>query len=184
MIYAGFKVRLIAFAYDYLVILAYLAVLTAVSIVPAILSPHTISGLLFDSPLKSDFITFILLVLPVILYFTFGESSSQMATWGKRKAGLRVVNQNGGRITRPRAFIRSLVKFLPWQLAHTGLYHIPGWPLAPEAPPPFVLAAFAGVWLMVGAYIGTMLFTRTHRTPYDWLVNSFVVRLLPEDGSV
>ncbi len=137
MVYAGFKARLIAFAYDYLVILAYLALLTVISITFIILMPQTISGL-FTSPLQSDFITFIILVLPVMLYFTVGESSPQMATWGKRKAGLRVVNQNGSKVTRSQAFIRSLAKLLPWQLAHTGLYHIPGWPLAPESPSPLL----------------------------------------------
>ena len=49
----------------------------------------------FASPVVMDAIAFLTLILPVILYFTLQESSPRQATWGKRKAGIRVASLQG-----------------------------------------------------------------------------------------
>jgi hypothetical protein len=56
--------------------------------------------------------------------------------------------------------------------AYTCLFHIPGWPLAPAAPPGWVPAGFGPVWLLVITYLATLAFSRFHRTPYDRLAGS------------
>src|SRR5688500_16624652 len=108
--YAGFPKRLAAFALDYLVILGYLVSLTLISVGLAYVVelPQPIVTVL-TTPLVADGLTFLIVVLPVILYFTLQESSLAQATWGKRKLGLRVINVNGERLSRTRAFVRSLV---------------------------------------------------------------------------
>jgi uncharacterized RDD family membrane protein YckC len=50
-------------------------------------------------PVDRGRLTFLTLVLPVILYFCFQESSLTQATWGKRKLGLRVVTAIGARLS-------------------------------------------------------------------------------------
>ena len=174
--YAGFARRLKAFAFDYLFILAYILVLLGVCLgVNLAVGPLANISPLFAFPVFLDAMSFVILILPVILYFTLQEGSSRKATWGKRKAGLRVVNASGDRLTRRQALVRSLVKLLPWQIAHTSIYHIEGLPFAPVEPPPPVMAGFVLVYLLVGIYIASALISKEHRTPYDWAAGSCVI---------
>ena len=174
--YAGFVKRLKAFMLDCLIIFAYLVVLAGVNY-GILLSGGVFenSSPNFASPIARDAIAFLTLILPVILYFTLQESSSRQATWGKRKVGIRVVNASGGRLSKKQAFVRSLVKFLPWQIAHTCIYHIEGLPFSPVAPSSMVMAGFGLVYLLVGIYIASALISKKHRAPYDWAAGSFVI---------
>ncbi len=174
--YAGFIKRLKAFGFDYLLIVGYIVLLVAVTMAVINLSGFLGISLRWpDNPFLADLMAFITLVLPVILYFTLQESSPKQATWGKRKAGIRVVNANGDRLTRKQAFIRSLVKLIPWQMSHTCLFHIPGWPMAVTTIPPMVTAGFVLVYVLVGIYIASALISKKHRTPYDWLSGSYAI---------
>jgi len=174
--YAGFAKRLKAFMFDYLVIFAYIAALAGVNF-GIILSGESLEDIspFFASPVIKDAIAFITLILPVILYFTLQEGSPNQATWGKRQVGLRVVNVNGETLTKAQAFARSLIKFLPWQIAHTSIYHIEGLPFAPVEPSPMVIAGFVLVYLLVGVYITSALISKKCRTPYDWASGSYVI---------
>ena len=176
--YAGFAKRLKAFTFDYLIIFAYIAVLFGVNF-GIILSGGRLEEVspLFASPVVKDAIAFVTLILPVVLYFTLQESSARQATWGKRKAGIRVVDAHGGRLTRKRAFVRSLVKLLPWQIAHTSIYHIEGFPFAPVEPAPMVIFGFVLAYGLVGIYIASALISKKNRTPYDWLAGSCVIEM-------
>lgn len=174
--YAGFTKRLKAFAFDYLIICGYIVLLTVMT-----MTAVKIGGLMgvslrwSENAILADLMAFVMLVLPVILYFTFQESSAKQSTWGKRKAGIRVVNADGGRLTRRQAFMRSLVKMIPWQVAHTSLFHIPGWPFAVTLIPPAVTAGFALVYVLIGIYIATVFISKKRRTLYDWVSGSYVI---------
>lgn len=168
--------RIKAFALDYLVILGYLAVLTGASLAVS-LGIGISTGIrdFLAQPLVADLLTFFTVLLPVVLYFTFTESSPRQASWGKRRTGIRVVDAGGSRLSRRAALVRSLVKFLPWQLAHSSIYHIPGWPLNPGEIPWYSAVGLVLTWALVIAYLLTLLLGKTHRTPYDWLAGSRVV---------
>jgi len=173
--YAGLGPRVVAFLWDFLLIAAYIIVLT---LLVRLLLAFGLSGAaaaIFSSPVRADLFAFFALILPVIIYFTLGESSLAQATWGKRRAGVSVISTAGGRLSRPQAFLRSLVKFIPWQIAHTSLFNIPGWPLNPQPPSPWVIAGFTVVWILVLLYLLSLALTPTHRAPYDWLAGSAVV---------
>ena len=173
--YAGFGKRLKAFALDYLIILAYIVLMAGVNF-GVILKGRALEDIspLFASPIAKDALAFLTLILPVILYFTLQEGSPRYGTWGKRKAGIRVVNANGGALTKLQAFVRSIVKFLPWQIAHTSIYQIkevvPGGPSEP-----FDITGFVLVYMLVGIYISSALISKKHRTPYDWISRSYVI---------
>jgi len=174
--YAGFTKRLIAFGFDCLMISGYIIFLTAVRL--AIINITGFLRLPFswpESQLIAEIMAFVTLVLPVILYFALQESSSHQATWGKRKAGLRVINLNGGALTRTQAFMRSIVKFLPWQIAHTCIFNVEGWPLEVTTLSPLVVTGFAMVYVLVGIYIASALISKKHRTLYDLISGAFVV---------
>jgi len=174
--YAGFGGRLKAFGFDYLIIFAYIVVLFGVNF-GIIMSGGVLeeASPLFSLPVVKDAIAFLTLILPVALYFTIQESSPHQATWGKRKVGIRVVNAKGETLTRWRAFVRALVKLLPWQIAHTSIYHIKGFPFAPAEPSPMVWFGFGLAYGLVGIYIASALISKKHRTPYDWAAGSYVI---------
>lgn len=167
--------RVLAFALDYLMIAAYATALAAVTFAAAASPLRRSLAVLLATPASRDAVAFVTIVLPVILYFALQEGSARQGTWGKRRLGLRVTALGGGQLPLIRAFVRALVKFLPWQIAHTCLFHYPGWPLAPAAPPGWVTAGFALVWLLVITYLALLGFSKSHRTPYDRLAGSAVL---------
>ena len=71
--------------------------------------------------------------------------------------------------------MRSIIKFLPWQLAYTSIYHVPGWPLAPEDLTQLSSAGLMLVWVLVEVYIVSALVSRAYRTPCDWISGAYVV---------
>lgn len=174
--YAGLAIRVKAFAYDYLIISGYIILLTASTLI--ITRTAGLLGISLhwpENPLRADLMAFVTLILPVILYFSLQESSPKQATWGKRKMGLRVVNTNGKKLTRTQALARSALKFLPWQIAHTSIFHIKGFPRAIVEVPTIVLAGFGLVYLLTGAYIASTLISDEKRAPYDRVAGSFVI---------
>ena len=69
--------------------------------------------------------------------------------------------------------MRSSIKFAPWELSHGLIWQLI---LVPRgATPPFLIAGFALVYVVVGIYLGTLLIGSTHRTLYDRLSGSRVV---------
>lgn len=167
--------RIAAFTLDYLLIVGYLVVVSVAGLFLA-LGPLGDEWRAFVSnPIRMDLVAFVTTILPVMSYFTLLESSERGATWGKHRMSLRVVNLDGSRLSKGRALIRSSVKFLPWQLSHTCLFHIPGWPSAIEEPPTWVTVGFILVWVLIGFYVVALAVNPFGRAPYDWIAGSRVV---------
>jgi uncharacterized RDD family membrane protein YckC len=171
---AGFLPRLGAFALDLIPVLVYAILLLAIfaSITLGIFHLQPDQG---AHPVLFDAVAFVTIVLPVILYFAIQESSPRQATWGKRCLGLRVIAKDGSRLSFVQALLRSGVKFLPWQIAHTCLFHIHGWPFAVQSFPNWVMTGFIVMYVIVAVYLLTLL-VKPHRTPYDWIAGSVVVK--------
>jgi uncharacterized RDD family membrane protein YckC len=90
---------------------------------------------------------------------------------------LRVITKDGSRLSFVQALLRSVVKFLPWQIAHTCLFHIPGWPFAVQGFPTWVMAGFVILYVLLFVYLITLTFTPKRQALYDWLAGSYVVRV-------
>ncbi len=175
MIIASFQQRISAFLLDYLVIALYMIFLVIISVGLGMGPFRDAFRTMFANPNISEISAFLLLVLPVILYFTLFESSSWKASWGKRKLGLYVIDKHGERLTLPISFVRSILKFLPWELTHACLWRIPGWPLAPTTPSPLIIAGLALVWILVAAYLVSILTNKKHRSLYDLIAGTSVI---------
>lgn len=170
-VYAGFSARTAAFVLDYVLILGYLLGITLL-----LLLLNLVFGAnqwLFANRIRAQFVAFLLVTLPITLYFAISESSARRGTWGKQRLSLRVVNQNGDRIHFPRAFGRTVLKFIPWEISHTLIWQIS---FFPEADAVWINYGFVLVYGLIGLNILSLLMTRQHQTLYDLIVRTYVIR--------
>lgn len=167
--------RIGAFGVDYVVIAAYMVALAVVSVALGATSAGRLASA-FEDPFTGQLLSIALLTIPVACYFALCESSLHRATPGKRLLGVEVTTPGGARISRGRAFLRAVGKLAPWEAAHAGLRHLPGWPGPVDRFPPEALAALGAAWVLAGLYLATLVFDSAHRTPYDRLARTVVRR--------
>ena len=170
--YAGFWQRVRAFALDYIIILFCLAALTLLSLL--INRLFGVNEWLFADRVRAQITGFFLITLPVALYFAFGESSVQQATWGKKRGALMVTDANGARISFWRSLARTLLKFIPWELSHTLIWEIY---FSPQANSLLINYGFILVHGLIGLNIASLLMTKKHQTLYDLLAKTYVTKL-------
>lgn len=103
---------------DYLVIVAWLLVLTGLSLIVQPLLPPATGP---QDVYLTDLTVFAMTVFPVWLYLTLTEASAAAGTLGKHLAGLRVRSADSGRAGFARAAARNAIKLLPWQLGHVAV---------------------------------------------------------------
>lgn len=175
MVFASAWRRIAAFLLDYLIISAYLILLVLVGFGLGFGPLRGVFEVMFADPNSSEISAFLLLVLPVLLYFALFECSSRQATWGKQRMRLRVTSTSGARLSLPRSLVRSLLKLIPWELTHACLWRIPGWPTDPATPSPIITAGLVLVWILIGAYLISMFVGKKHRALYDWIAGTSVV---------
>lgn len=166
--------RVAAFAIDYAVIAAYIGFLTGLNIaVRAALHQRLALPRTNAAKIEGHAVAFLTLTVPVALYFALSEASRSRATMGKRALGLRVTRMDGGRVPLGRSLLRSAVKFAPWEVAHTAIWHTPGQPfVSPPATRNVVGYALA---LCGAAWYAGALFVGARRTPYDRIAGTLVV---------
>ncbi|WP_020008528.1 RDD family protein [Salinicoccus albus] len=112
---AANKTRLIALAIDYIAIVIYLCLLFITMMLLYLILFEDIPEF---SEMNAHLISFVTTVLPVVLCFSIMEYKFPYGTVGKRKMNLKVIFS---RHTYLHSLIRNTVKFLPWQIGHTGV---------------------------------------------------------------
>lgn len=131
-----------------------------------------LSGALFGNPLLGELIGFMVLTLPVTLYFALSERSAAGGTWGKRRMRLRVVTDDGRRLSLGRSLARSGLKFVPWELSHAIIWQFS----AAGADPPAILnVGLVGVWVLIGLNLLSALLDQRRRARYDRMARTVVV---------
>jgi uncharacterized RDD family membrane protein YckC len=170
-IYAGFWQRVGAFALDYVIILVYLVAITLFSLLMN--SLFRVNQWLFTDRIRAQLIGFLLITLPVSLYFALSESSVRQATWGKQRLGLKVTDRDGNQISFWKSVVRTALKFIPWELAHTLIWQIS---FTPNQFPQWIVAGFIIVYLLIGANIASLVFRKDRQTLYDLLTGTYVVK--------
>ena len=168
---AGLGVRLGAFAFDYLPILAYLTALVGVGAALGRAFPEAVAGA-FAGAASAQAIGFATVTLPAGLYFALSEASTRQATWGKRRLRLQVVGPGARRLGLRRSLARTALKFVPWELAHGAVW---GFTLAGDAAAPGATVLLILTWVGVGANVAAI--ARSRRTLYDLLAGTSVVRV-------
>lgn len=170
--YASPLQRILAFGLDYLVIAAYMLVLA----VAALLLNRLVPGLwqtLFSTRDSAHLTAFLVLTLPVCLYFAVLQSSHWQATWGKYVLGLKLVRADGAPVSFARALARTDLQFIPWELSHTLIWQLR---FDPNTTDVWIFGGFTLVWVLIGANLISMVATRTHQTIYDLIVKTLVIK--------
>lgn len=111
--------------------------------------------------------------LPVYLYFTLLESSRWQATLGKRWLKIQVADIDQQPIRRPRALVRTIVKLIPWEIAHaSALLPTPIYDGASDAAlrPGFMVST-----MLVGAWLVTVMLTPKSQGVHDLIANTLVL---------
>ena len=161
-----------AFAWDYLIVAAYLAMIVAGGAALGRYSP-SVSSALFGGPIVGQLAGFLLITLPVTCYFALSEASARHATWGKARMRLKVVGDHGRPLSVARSFGRTAAKFVPWELAHACVWHVN---FAANPSSPIYAVGFIVVWLLVGANIVSLLVSPAKQTLYDRFARTAVAR--------
>lgn len=169
--HVGFWDRAAAFVLDYVIIVTYLAALTLIGWL--LNSWFGINESLFSDRVRAQLTGFLLVTLPVTLYFAVGESSDRQATWGKTKLGLKVTGDHGERVGFWRALARTGLKFVPWELSHTLVWTSA---FSKEGIPVWVNYGFILVYGLIGLNLAGLVFSKKHQTIYDLLAKTYVIK--------
>src|SRR5690554_6418013 len=110
------RIRLKELLIDYLVILAYLVVLFIVNVAIML---FVFKGMPAYSETQSQLIATFTSVIPIILIFSYLDFYKS-GSIGKRVTGLKLVYEKK---TFGSSLLRTVIKFLPWQLGHIGVIH-------------------------------------------------------------
>ncbi|MBM7552010.1 RDD family protein [Thalassobacillus pellis] len=166
---ASFQSRIYAFLIDYVLIASY-GVLVVGGI--SFLLWTDMERLFSESPAIAQLLGFFMMTLPVSLYFIISEQSSWQGSWGKRVLGLHVINKAGGRIGVFQSAIRSAVKFLPWEIAHFGIWRLV---MPTDFPEGAALFALSAANLTAIAYLVFPLFNEKRKNIYDMAAGTTVI---------
>ncbi|MDN4522930.1 RDD family protein [Fictibacillus fluitans] len=160
--YVPFGLRLKAFLWDYIFILAYIILLSGFSF----FAQPFLFPLFRESPLSAEITGFLLITLPVSLYFVISEGSPLHATWGKRKTGIIVTDQSNRPVGFGRSLFRTALKFAPWELAHFTIWNM-------ILPSPYSEQSLS--FLLISDYVLILIYlispfiNKKNRTVYDFL---------------
>jgi uncharacterized RDD family membrane protein YckC len=110
--------RILASTIDYAIIAGYAAILfLGMNLI------FSISNLKFsENPVIGQLIGFMTLTLPVITYSYLTEKSEWRGTIGKRVQKIVVVTNQ--KETTQSILLRNILKYLPWEIGHTGVHWI------------------------------------------------------------
>lgn len=90
--------------------------------------------------------------------------------------GLKVLDREGEHMSKGRSMARSSLKFLPWQMSHTAMFHIPGFPAAAAEQPGWSVVVLVLAWVLVALYIiGITAIGGGGRTLYDRVAGTSVI---------
>lgn len=168
---ASFLIRFKAFMIDYIVILVYLLVIAIINI---FLFP-SLQQFFQGSLVTAQFTGFLMVTLPVSLYFIVCDSNIVGQSFGKKKAGIRVVRQNGEAISVLHNTFRTILKFLPWELSHYFVYRLV---YLGDGEMPFAYYFIGGlIYALIFAYILTAIFTKKKQSLYDIVAKTSVVKV-------
>lgn len=180
---AGFARRFAAFLIDVTIVLV--AVVFLLQLVLAPLTDAFGPGWVRVGWFYAGY-TLLTVSLPIWLYFAGYEASSERATLGKQWLGLMVTGTDGGRAALPRTLLRTILKLLPFEIAHLAVA-LPANPfvdpLTGRSTMPTLedlggslVAGLLVAMLLLGASLLTIALHPDRRAPHDLAAGTYVMR--------
>lgn len=160
--------RVWAFAWDGLLVAGYAVVVAGAFLIVSRLAPGSLEDL-FGERWVSQVVGSGLLTLPTIV--ALGLADARGAGFGKRRMNLRVERSDGRPPGRIRSLLRTALKLLPWELAHTALWEFR---FTPESATGII--TLVACYALAAVYLVTVAVDRYHRAPYDLLLGTCVVQ--------
>ncbi|WP_341962319.1 RDD family protein [Planococcus maritimus] len=167
---AGVWIRARAFLWDYLWISLYLVLLAVVTV---FVIPD-IQGLFQGSLAVAQLAGFLLVTVPVSLYFAVFDSKHFNGTFGKRKMAIQVIGRNGKAVGLMRSAVRTSLKFTPWELSHFLVYRLAG--NGAESVSLILILVGASIYGLLFLYVLSVFLSKDKRALYDWLSGTKVIR--------
>ncbi len=159
-----------AFLLDSLLILVFALFVLLLSIgVDSIIPFH---AKMEQSYLFRHAISLVTLTLPVILFFTALEKGKHRATPGKKWMEIKL-SETG---ERSSCLLRNILKFLPWEIAHTTYHLYPDFFLTGEITGIGEVFGISLSYLLMLIYIATVLFRRDKKAPHDLISGTQVIK--------
>lgn len=171
---AGLRLRIVAFIYDYAIIAGYLVLLGGAG--AAVLSSPAVADKLFTGPFRGQVVGFFLVTAPVCLYFIIMECSAAQGTRGKVRQGIYIAGADGAPPGVFHIVVRTVLKFLPWELSHLAVWHMSA---AADNPPSWTYWVLAAAWLLVMGNLVSVWLSPAGQALYDRVAGSIVVRGKP-----
>lgn len=168
---ATFLLRFKAFIIDYIIIFVYLVILFILSV---FLFP-SLQKIFSGSLIVAQFTGFLLVTFPVSLYFIISDSVIGGQSIGKRKMGIRVVNEKGTALSVLHITLRTILKFLPWELSHYLIYRL-GYIGDKEVPLDYYIMGGI-IYVLIITYILTAIFTKKKQSLYDIISKTQVIKV-------
>lgn len=160
--------RILATLIDFSLVLVYEALLFGVSYTIQLKYPF--DGLL-ASPFKAQLLSFFTLTIPLFCYYFFSEKGIHKATLGKRMMKIKV-QKAGDRQRNSSILTRNLLNFIPWEIAHTGVYQIVFFSIHQQEIPMWVGFLLGIPQLIMLIYIISILLSKGKGSVYDKLANT------------
>lgn len=167
---ASLKLRFIALIIDGGLILSYIAILIAVALTFYYLVIGGIPALGMNT---AHAIGFLSLTIPIATYFILSEHSKRHGSIGKQITKIKVISYDGNPLTTKQVIIRNIIKFLPWEYAHTLLYILFLGNYTKSSTLLFIGLIIANIIPIV--YICIVLLRKDHRGPHDLAAGTIVV---------
>lgn len=165
--------RVGAFFIDYGLIFIYAGILFTIALLIQNITNQVISTV-HDSPFKDQIFGFLVLTLPVFLYFYICERSAYKGTLGKIIFKIEVHSIKPGN-TKKSIFIRNLLRFLPWEIAHTGVHWIIYYTSNNHQTPIWVFILLIVPQIIVILYFISIVVSKGQSSLYDKIAETTVV---------
>jgi len=156
--------RILAFAIDYLILVMYGSLLFGITLLLSI-KPL--------DPMTGQLIGFFTMTLPVFLYFYISENSKFRATLGKRLLKIQVVPKSTE--IKSSVLKRNILKFLPWEIAHTGVHWAMYYAERTDVFPFWVWMLLIAPQLIVICYGVSIIAYKGRGSLYDHFANTQVI---------
>lgn len=150
--------RFLAFSVDYLIIVSYAVLLFLIT---QLLSDGLNFNLTNSNPIQSQLIAFFTLTIPVVIYSILTERSSKQGTIGKRIMNIRIIAK------KEDILKRNILKFLPWEIAHTGVHWMYYYTNKNLETPIWVWILLILPQLIIIVYILSIIYSKGKNSIYD-----------------